>query len=1053
MFWEDVALKKLSLLVLMFVVCHCQCVMAEVPFQQLSQLGLVGAEDIQINGNVAYCATKMGLDILDVSVPADPVLVSQCYVEGLREPNVFVQGDFAYICDRYNGDICIVNLEDKNSPTLCGRADASNGMDIVVFGEMAFVAAPWNGIQVFDVSDKTAPVLVQTIEPAENVYDMCLEGNLLVAAEYEHVEIYSLEDPTNIQLLGMVEIEGLGETVCVHEGYAYVGCLGKGIHVINLASVEAPVVELTYTSGGAYSALDIEANGDYIYYKWSTDYAHNSIQALDVSSPAAPVLITNDLDAFSLQKTICLCPPYLYCTGPNDGLLLFDFSDPANPSQLPVDLHYELDGNVEFWNGYVFVKKNQRVDILDARSEASLEYIGALTVDFTIFDMDVDSGRLALTIRDTDQFALYDITEPASPVYLGISPDLDLDIQTQLYQVCISGDYAYLALTRLYVFDVSGSEPPALLGSTYWNNSNRAKNMIVDGDYAYVATESRGLQILDVSDSAAPVLVSELIVDALSYGVQKQGDFVFLTNFNSASHAEGKGLHIIDVSSPESPALVASWETPGDALDVAVSGSTAYIADGDEGIHVLDVSDPSDPLFIRTFCPVGSVFVSLALTDDKAYISDSTWGCVRVVDLYQRSNAPTTSIQFGTSSDTVEITPWIINPHDLPVDVTLAWRNAAGSALSEEKYTLPSLGKMSIASTSEKYKLPDAASVEIGSSRSVVTYHEISGDMCRMIAGVQNSDSTNLLLPHIAEKVDFWNTMTVVSNRTGTELLFTMGDDVTTDVSPTHLLTHNVEELLGGTGTAAAWGEYESVPSNRFDTNEVLSGYELFVKEGSDGAGVELPSQGSTLIYIPHIPDNVAVFWTGITMVNPNDVAVDVSIEFFQDDGTQLETSQFQIEPRTKTKGLMDDLFPEVSGEASWGIIQSDLPIIALELYGTYNAGICGYGLPYELKTNLVLPAIEMEPGNWTGIALTNPGEETATVTLELRSGQGDLKSSWSGEIGARSRIKDVVQNYFTDVSFEKSDYIAISSSVPITATEVAGSDDRSYMEAIAGML
>jgi hypothetical protein len=58
---------------------------------------------------------------------------------------------------------------------------------------------------------------------------------------------------------------------------------------------------------------------------------------------------------------------------------------------------------------------------------------------------------------------------------------------------------------------------------------------------------------------------------------------------------ESAGLTIIDISDPSVPALLASHDTEGFALDVALFGDVACIADGPGGLKVVDVSDPASP--------------------------------------------------------------------------------------------------------------------------------------------------------------------------------------------------------------------------------------------------------------------------------------------------------------------------------------------------------------------------------------------------------------------------------------------------------------------------
>ena len=61
-----------------------------------------------------------------------------------------------------------------------------------------------------------------------------------------------------------------------------------------------------------------------------------------------------------------------------------------------------------------------------------------------------------------------------------------------------------------------------------------------------------------------------------------------------ASGAEG--LKKFNISDHSSIVEIGAVDTPGYAKDVAVSGNYAYIADDVEGLRIIDISDPTSPL-------------------------------------------------------------------------------------------------------------------------------------------------------------------------------------------------------------------------------------------------------------------------------------------------------------------------------------------------------------------------------------------------------------------------------------------------------------------------
>jgi hypothetical protein len=71
-------------------------------------------------------------------------------------------------------------------------------------------------------------------------------------------------------------------------------------------------------------------------------------------------------------------------------------------------------------------------------------------------------------------------------------------------------------------------------------------------------------------------------------GVAVSGSYAYV--------ADGSGgLQVIDVADPVHLRRVGGHETGGEALAVTVSGSYAYLADGSAGLRVFDISHPASP--------------------------------------------------------------------------------------------------------------------------------------------------------------------------------------------------------------------------------------------------------------------------------------------------------------------------------------------------------------------------------------------------------------------------------------------------------------------------
>jgi hypothetical protein len=101
----------------------------------------------------------------------------------------------------------------------------------------------------------------------------------------------------------------------------------------------------------------------------------------------------------------------------------------------------------------------------------------------------------------------------------------------------------------------------------------------VAGNYAYVADEYAGLQVIDVSSPTNCVRVGGYDIDGLAYGVAVAGSYAYVA-------CQVAGLHVIDISDPTNPERVGGSRTNGYAWGVAVADNNIYLANGNYGLHV-----------------------------------------------------------------------------------------------------------------------------------------------------------------------------------------------------------------------------------------------------------------------------------------------------------------------------------------------------------------------------------------------------------------------------------------------------------------------------------
>ena len=112
-------------------------------------------------------------------------------------------------------------------------------------------------------------------------------------------------------------------------------------------------------------------------------------------------------------------------------------------------------------------------------------------------------------------------------------------------------------------------------------------------------------------------------------GVYVSGDYAYV--------ADGEaGLRVIDVSDPQNPVEVGYYDTPGYAVDVYISGGYAYVAAGYAGLRVIDVNDPSNPVEVGHYDTPGCTY-DVYVSGGYAYVADEDSG-LQVIDISDPQN-------------------------------------------------------------------------------------------------------------------------------------------------------------------------------------------------------------------------------------------------------------------------------------------------------------------------------------------------------------------------------------------------------------------------------
>jgi Ca2+-binding RTX toxin-like protein len=184
--------------------------------------------------------------------------------------------------------------------------------------------------------------------------------------------------------------------------------------------------------------------------------------------------------------------------------------------------------------------------------------------------------------------------------------------------VQVLSNYAYVAdeFSGLQIINISNPTAPTFVGN--YNTSGKALGVQVLGNYAYVADEGSGLKIINISDPVTPALAGAYNTSGYAYGVQVLGNYAYVAD-------DVSGLQIINISNPAAPTLAGNYNTSGNARGVQVVGNYAYVADGGSGLQIINISNPTAPTLVGTYNTSGIAY-GVQVVGNYVYVADDVSG-------------------------------------------------------------------------------------------------------------------------------------------------------------------------------------------------------------------------------------------------------------------------------------------------------------------------------------------------------------------------------------------------------------------------------------------
>jgi hypothetical protein len=578
----------------------------EIMLELVSQVG-GGMRNVAVQGAYVYVGVGPRLVILDISNPANPMVVGRTPLLGSNVSAIEVAGDYVYLLA---DGLQVIAVVDPANPTPVGRYEVLGGYDIHVVGDYLYLAE-YSILHVLSITDPISPTEVGRY----GGYSMYA---IQIAGDYAYIAGTSaLTDTKN----------------------------DSGLVVVSLADRSHPVEVGFYETSGFPE--DLQVVGNYVYVASTLGFItfEGYLDVFVLDTPGAPrevgaVAIGPLIEDSSYASGLHVVGDYAYVSADYGGMVVISVADPANPIELG---HLDTPGrayDIAAAGDYAYVADQwgglRVVSVVDRNVPSEVgSYVPAAAGEVNSIHVVGDYAYLGGGYGGLWVVSVADPEHPLNSGHVFLSGGFD-----SIEDVHVSGDYVYAAdvLNGLKVFAVADKDNPTLVGRA--DTIEGGQSVYAAGGYAYLATSNEyipdadanpsGLYIFAVSDPANPTPWASYQTAGGVQGVWGAGSYAYLAVEPPAMLQPGR-FEVISMADPLYPTLTGFYTSTllDELYDVQIIGDHAYIATG-WGLWAVSVADPKAPELLGI--EYEDTAHSVHVVGERAYLARDGVSVVSVAD-------------------------------------------------------------------------------------------------------------------------------------------------------------------------------------------------------------------------------------------------------------------------------------------------------------------------------------------------------------------------------------------------------------------------------------
>ena len=259
---------------------------------------------------------------------------------------------------------------------------------------------------------------------------------------------------------------------------------------------------------------------------------------------------------------------------------IWDISNPLTPVRVSNFGGWEYTVDLAVRGNYVYLSyASGRIEIVDVSDPAAPLGMGT-------YDMGWHNHRIALNKNLLLQAhcidaIILDISDPWNPSFVS---RFDSAGFATTKGIAVYGNYAftthylYWPGNPLKIWDISDPYMPNLVGEYLSSYFEANWNVKISGNYAYVVDLWKGLEVIDVSNPALPVLADSIINSNWGEDIFVLGSYLFMTRWALLAYDISNPYHIVCMGEYPNPSFSPFYDVcAADSLVYTISNDSLYI--------------------------------------------------------------------------------------------------------------------------------------------------------------------------------------------------------------------------------------------------------------------------------------------------------------------------------------------------------------------------------------------------------------------------------------------------------------------------------------------